>query len=307
MRRVASIFAVALLACGAASPLAGPGVQAQSRTRVVMLGTGTPNADPDRYGPSVAVIVDDTSYLIDFGVGVVRRAAAAERSGINALAATKLTHAFATHLHSDHTLGLADLILTPWILERPVPLTLYGPRGLRAMTRHLVAAYADDIRIRTRGGEPQHGYDPRLVNVHEIAPGIVYRDDRVTVTAFTVPHGAWAQAFGYRFQTPDRTIVISGDTGADSHIEDQCRPCDVLVHEVYSEAGFAKRPPEWQAYHSRYHTSTRQLGAIASRARPGLLVLYHQLIWSSTEEELLKEVRSSYDGKVVSAHDLDVF
>lgn len=300
MRRIAFLVAAALLAGGAL-----PGAQPQ--TRVVMLGTGTPNADPDRYGPSVAVVVDETSYLVDFGVGVVRRAAAAERSGIKALAATKLTTAFATHLHSDHTLGLADLILTPWILERPTPLRVYGPRGLRAMTNHLIAAYADDLRIRTRGGEPRHGHDPRRVDVHEIVPGIVYRDERVTVTAFAVKHGAWEQAFGYRFQTPDRTIVISGDTGPESGLADQCRRCDVLVHEVYSEAGFAKRPPEWQAYHSRYHTSTRELGAIASRAQPGLLVLYHQLIWSSTEDELLKEVRSAYAGKVVSAHDLDVY
>jgi ribonuclease BN (tRNA processing enzyme) len=299
MRRIALFAALVLIA--SAVP------RAQPRTRVVMLGTGTPNADPDRFGPSVAIVVDETSYLVDFGVGVVRRAAAAERAGIAALGPTRLTRAFATHLHSDHTLGLADLILTPWILERPTPLTLYGPRGLRAMSRHLVAAYADDLRIRTRGGEPRHQYDPTLVTVHEIAPGVIYRDDLVTVTAFAVKHGAWEQAFGYRFQTPDRTIVISGDTGPDSHIEDQCRRCDVLVHEVYSEAGFAKRPPEWQAYHSRYHTSSRQLGAIAGRAEPGLLVLYHQLIWSSTEEELLKEVRSAYDGKVVSAHDLDVY
>ena len=300
MRGLALIVAAALLAIVAAP-------RAQSRTRVVMLGTGTPNADPDRDGPAVAVVDDETSYLVDFGVGVVRRAAAAERSGITALAATNLTLAFATHLHSDHTLGLADLILTPWILERATPLTLYGPRGLRAMTTHLVEVYADDIRVRTRGGEPTHQYDPRLVRVHEISPGVVYRDERVTVTAFAVPHGAWEQAFGYGFQTPDRTIVISGDTGPDSRIEDQCRRCDVLVHEVYSEAGFAKRPADWQAYHARYHTSSRQLGAIATRARPGLLVLYHQLIWSSTEEALLNEVRSAYDGKVVSAHDLDVF
>jgi len=300
MRRIALIAAAALLAGGALP-------HAQVRTRVVMLGTGTPNADPDRDGPSVAIVVDETSYLVDFGVGVVRRAAAAERSGTAALGATKLTTAFATHLHSDHTLGLADLILTPWILERPTPLTLYGPRGLRAMTDHLIAAYTEDIRIRTRGGEPKHQHDPKLVTVHEIKPGLVYRDERVSVTAFAVPHGAWEQAFGYRFQTPDRTIVISGDTGPESRIEDQCRRCDVLVHEVYSEAGFAKRPPEWQAYHSRYHTSTRQLGAIATRAQPGLLVLYHQLIWSSTEEDLLKEVRSAYDGKVVSARDLDVY
>jgi ribonuclease BN (tRNA processing enzyme) len=136
---------------------------------------------------------------------------------------------------------------------------------------------------------------------------VIFRDDRVVVTAFPVKHGAWEQAFGYRFQTADRTIVISGDTGADSKIEDQCRRCDVLVHEVYSDAGFAKREPEWQAYHSRYHTSAKQLGAIAKRAEPGLLVLYHQLLWSSNEETLLNEVHSVYDGKVVSAKDLDVF
>ena len=281
---------------------------AQSRTRVVMLGTGTPNPDPDRYGTSVAVVVDDASYLVDFGVGVVRRAAAAERSGIKALNVVNLTHAFATHLHSDHTLGLSDLILTPWILERDKPLAVYGPRGLRAMANHLVSAYEADLNVRIAGGEPAHKYNPRTVDVHEItAPGIVFRDDKVTVTAFAVKHGAWPQAFGYRFKTPDRTIVISGDTGPDSKIEEQCQRCDVLVHEVYASAGFAKRPPEWQAYHSKYHTSGRELGAIASRARPGLLVLYHQLIWSSTEEELLKEVRAVYDGRVVSANDLDVY
>jgi ribonuclease BN (tRNA processing enzyme) len=299
MKRLVAATALALVA------VALP--RAQSSTRVVLLGTGTPNADPDRFGPSVAIVVGDASYLVDFGVGVVRRAAAAERSGISALAAPKLTRAFATHLHSDHTLGLADLMLSPWVLEREVPLDLYGPRGLKSMARHLLAAYEDDMRVRTAGGEPRHKYDPHIVTVHEISPGIVYQDDRVTVTAFSVPHGAWRQAFGYRFQTADRTIVISGDTGPDAHMEDQCRRCDVLVHEVYSEAGFAKRPPEWQAYHSKYHTSSRQLGAIASRARPGLLVLYHQLIWSSTEAELVKEVKSAYDGKVVSAHDLDVF
>jgi len=282
--------------------------QAQPRTRVVVLGTGTPNADPDRYGPSVAIVVDEASYLVDFGVGVVRRAAAAERSGIKALNAVNLTRAFATHLHSDHTLGLADLILTPWILEREQPLSVYGPRGLRAMVDHLVAAYAADLSVRTTGGEPRHKHNPRTVDVHEIgAPGVVFRDDTVTVTAFAVKHGAWPQAFGYRFKTPDRTIVVSGDTGPDSRIEEQCQRCDVLVHEVYSSAGFAKRPPEWQAYHSRYHTSGRELGAIAARAKPGLLVLYHQLIWSSTEEELLREVREVYDGKVASAHDLDVY
>src|SRR5258705_3351182 len=85
----------------------------QSSTRVVLLGTGTPNADPDRFGPSVAIVVGDASYLVDFGVGVVRRAAAAERAGVTALAADRLTRAFATHPPSDHTPRLADLHPSP--------------------------------------------------------------------------------------------------------------------------------------------------------------------------------------------------
>jgi len=296
---------VVLAACGlivySGSMRAGP------RTSVVVLGSGTPNADPDRYGPAVAVVIDDASYLVDAGVGIVRRAAAAARSGIGALEATQLKRVFVTHLHSDHTLGLADLILSPWVLDRDAPLEVYGPRGIKSMTEHLVAAYAEDLRIRTSGGEPAHKHDAHTVATREIAPGVVYRDERVVVTAFPVRHGAWDQAFGYRFKSADRTVVISGDAGPDSKIEEQCQRCDVLVHEVYSEAGLAKRPPEWQSYHSRYHTSSRQLAAIAARAQPALLVLYHQLIWSSTEEELLKEVASGYAGKVVSAHDLDVY
>src|SRR5437763_2037260 len=139
MKLLAIVIALALT-----SALGG----AQSRTRVVTLGTGTPNVDPDRFGPAVAVVVDDTSYLVGFGVGVVRRAAAAERAGVPALAATRLTRALTTHLHSDHTLGFADLILSPWVLEREVPLEVYGPRGLRDMASHLVAAYEQDIRVR---------------------------------------------------------------------------------------------------------------------------------------------------------------
>jgi ribonuclease BN (tRNA processing enzyme) len=178
---------------------------AQPRSRVVMLGTGTPNANPDRFGPSVAIVVDDASYLVDFGVGVVRRAAAAERAGIKALNVLNLKQAFTTHLHSDHTLGLADLILTPWILERDAPLNLYGPRGLRAMANHLVAAYADDIRVRTTGGEPKHKHDPSVINVHEISPGVVFHDDRVD--SHCIRREARRVAAGIRLPLPDAGSV----------------------------------------------------------------------------------------------------
>jgi ribonuclease BN (tRNA processing enzyme) len=145
------------------------------------------------------------------------------------------------------------------------------------------------------------------VHAHEIKPGIVYRDKNVTVTAFLVKHGSWEQAFGYRFETPDKTIVISGDTAPADSIVENCRGCDVLIHEVYSQAGFSRRPPVWQTYHSHFHTSTRELAEIASRAKPKLLILYHQLFWDMTEESLINEIQQGYSGEVVSGKDLEVY
>ena len=248
----------------------------------------------------------DVPYLVDFGPGVVRRAEAARRKGIAGLAVPNLRRAFVTHLHSDHTAGYPDLILTPWALGRKEPLEVYGPPGLKEMTDHIVTAFKQDIMVRLDGSEPanQTGFQ---VNAHEIQPGDIYKDANVAVTAFPVRHGSWPHALGYRFKTPDRTIVISGDTTAAATIIDACNGCDILLHEVYSQAGFLKREPAWQKYHSEFHTSSRDLAELATKARPGLLVLYHQLLWTSTEEELLSEIRAGYKGKVVSGRDLDIY
>lgn len=276
------------------------------RTTVVLLGTGTPNAEPDRSGPAVAIVVDDTPYLIDLGPGVVRRAAAAYEAGVDGLDIPKLRFAFITHLHSDHTLGYADFIFTPWVLERDVPAEVFGPSGLQAMTDHLLAAYEEDVRVRLEGLEPANP-DGYKVVVHEIEPGLIYEDEKVRVTAFLVQHGSWPRSFGYRFETPDRTVVISGDTRPSPAIAENCRGCDVLIHEVYSQAGFERRAPVWQHYHSSSHTSSIELGRIAAEARPGLLILYHQLLWGSTPAELVEEIRQVYDGEIVYGNDLDVY
>lgn len=279
---------------------------AESKTQVVLLGTGTPNADPERSGPAVAIVVNGTPYIIDSGPGVVRRAAAAFRKGVRGLEVKNLKTVFITHLHSDHTVGLPDLIFTPWVLERKEPLAVYGPRGIKQMVAHLMAAYREDIDIRLNGLEPANRTGYRTI-AHEIKPGVVYKDQNITVKAFLVRHGSWKHAFGYRFETADRTIVISGDCAYSPEIIENCAGCDVLIHEVYSQRGFATRPPEWQKYHSQFHTSTRQLGEIAARARPRLLVLYHQLFWGRPEEEVLGEIREIFSGKVVSGRDLDIY
>jgi ribonuclease Z len=273
---------------------------AHAETRVVMLGTGTPNADPQRSGPAVAIVVSGVPYLVDSGPGVVRRMAAAK------LDLTKARVVFLTHLHSDHTLGLPDLMLSPWVLDRTAPLEIYGPRGIERMTRSILDAYREDIQIRLQGGEPSNKTGHRAA-AHRVRAGVVFQDANVKVTAFRVPHGKWPEAYGYRFDTADRSIVISGDTVASDEVATACNGCDVLIHEVISAAGLAKRRPEWQRYHKAYHTPADELGAVATKARPGLLVLYHQLFSGVSEEALLAEVRAVYSGKVVSARDLDVY
>jgi ribonuclease Z len=290
---ICAAVALLLAASAAAQVKAGP-------TRVILLGTGTPNAVPERSGPATAIVAGGEVYLVDCGPGVVRRAAAAK------LEMKSLRRVFITHLHSDHTLGLPDLIFSPWVLERAEPLEAYGPPGLAAMASNIQAAWREDVDIRLRGGEPSNKTGYR-VSAHEVQPGVVYEDANVTVKAFAVPHGAWKFAYGYRFEARDRTIVISGDTTFSPAMIEQARGADVLIHEVYSEAGFAARSPEWKKYHAAYHTSARDLARIAAAARPRLLVLYHFLLWGQTEEQLLREIRAGYDGKVVVGKDLNVF
>ena len=274
-------------------------------SKVVLLGTGTPNAEPERSGPSIAIIAGSAAYLVDFGPGVVRRAAAAYQAGIEELAVHMLRTAFVTHLHSDHTAGYPDLVFTPWVLTRDRPLEVHGPPGLRSMTEHILSAYEEDIRARLDGLQPSNPAGWK-VNVHEIEPGTIFEDANVGVEAFRVNHGS-LKAFGYKFHAPDRTITISGDTAPFDGLAETYRGTDVLVHEVYSVAGFKRYPAEWRKYHSIMHTSSHELASIASSAKPGLLILYHQLLNGATEEDLLAEIREQYDGRVVSGKDLEVY
>ncbi|WP_279119201.1 MBL fold metallo-hydrolase [Fusobacterium varium] len=289
-------------------------------TKVVILGTGTPNADPDRSGPCVAVIVGENSYLVDFGPGLVRRAAQAYRQGIDALKVSNLKRAFLTHLHSDHSGGYSDLILSPWVLERNEPLKVFGPKGLNDMTTHILAAYSADINERIFGLE-QANKEGIKVEVDEISPGEIYKDEFVTVEAIPVIHGSF-ESYAYKFKTPDKIVVISGDTSPCENLINAAKDCDILVHEVYYTQGVHSRSPQWKKYHTSVHTSAIELGEIASKIKPNLLVMYHQLYMIDTingndselsnkieevEKEIMKEVRENYKGNVISAKDLGVY
>ena len=293
-------------------------------TKLVLLGTGTPNACPNACGPSSAVVVGNRAYLVDFGPGVVRQASKAYFNGIDALRPDLLCTAFCTHLHTDHTAGYSDLIFTPWVLERNTPLKVFGPKGLRHMTDHILEAYSTDIDFRIHGFEKanESGYKVDVTEIeNEENPGIIYQDEYVSVEAFPVSHGTLT-CYGYKFVTADRTIVISGDTAPLELVAQKASGCDILLHEVEYSAGISAREPKWQKYHREVHTLSTDLAWVAKKAQPKLLVTYHLIYhmniqdnhinlaaeMAQRDEAILEEIKTAgYEGYTVNGRDLDVF
>ena len=276
-----------------------------SRTKLILLGTGTPSLEVGTTQTASALIVDDTPYLIDCGSGVVQRLAQARAKGLMPLEHNKLTKLFITHLHPDHTLGLADVMVAEWNIGRNVALDIFGVAGTDAMVDALLQAYQVGIEQHRTGGPHKR---PHLrVTVTEYQAGIIYRDDLVEVEAFAVDH-AGLDTFGLKFTTPDKVVVFSSDTCPLPIVAEKATGCDILVHEAVCETGLDKMPAMWQEYMLRVHSSAVELGKIAQQAQPGLLVLHHQLLFGgATAADMVEEIGRNFSGSVAFGRDLDVF
>jgi ribonuclease BN (tRNA processing enzyme) len=297
-----------------AAPVAGP--SASDSTTVVLLGTGMPRPNPERAGPATAITVGNRLFLFDAGPSVMRQLAAA------GLSFKEFEAVFITHLHSDHTLGYPDLVLTSWVMGRKMPLRVFGPPGLQNMTDHILAAWSEDIDIRTHGLERDHPGGEQ-VDVHEIAiPGaadstapaahrtaVVYDSGGVRVTAIPVPHGSWKHAFGFRIDAPGKSIVLSGDTAYSPLLQEMSAGVDILIHEVYP-AAFLKPEPRpngelWPEYMKTFHTSDVEVGRLAAAARPRRVILHHVVWMGGRAADLVAGVRQGgYAGPVIVGSDL---
>lgn len=271
---------------------------------LIVLGSGMPVPDPDRAGPAYAFVFGDRVLLFDAGAGVMRRVAAA------GLPIDGFTQVFLTHLHSDHTLGLPDALLTTWVMGRRVPQPLTGPPGTARMVERIVEAWSEDIDVRVGGQERL----PRVPGgaVRESTGGTVYDSAGLVVTAIPVPHGGWAHAFAYVITTPARRVVLSGDTGPSEALQAASKGADLLVHETYPEVRLQPedRPggEEWPAYMRSVHTSDREVGALALAAGAKRIVLTHIVRMGGTDAELLAGVRrGGFRGPVSIAADLSVW
>lgn len=311
MRRARATCAAALLLAlvagrAAAQRVFGGGMRDTSAvTRLIVLGSGAPVPDPDRAGPAFAITYGTRVFVFDAGAGVMRRAAAA------GLPIDGFTAVFLTHLHSDHTLGLPDVIHTTWVMGRSRPIPVVGPPGTSAMVSHIQAAWVEDILVRTEGSERGRNGGHR-VDVRETTGGVVYDSAGIRIRAIPVSHGSWPVAFAFRIDTPDRSIVLGGDTAPTRALEEASAGVDLLVHEVYLSRRVApeRRPGGelWPQYLREFHTSDEELGAIAARAKPKRLILTHVLRMGGTMDEVLAGVRrGGFGGTVVIANDLDRF
>ena len=246
---------------------------AASREKLVLLGTaGGPTPKRTRSAPAQALVIDDSIYLVDCGNGVARQMVLA------GLAPRNLRHVFVTHHHSDHVADLVTLPLLAWADGLDTPLTLHGPARLRKAVKAGLRAVAFDVETRTVDeGRPRLG---DLVRVHEFArEGLVHEDALVRVRTARVDHAPIREAYAYRFDTADWSVVISGDTAPAESLVQLARGADVLVHEVLlagpTEVGaWLEKPLDHPLVQHvvRSHTSFRDVGRIARRggrhARP---------------------------------------
>ena len=302
-------FLIGAASAGSLLALTRMGVaQDKTRTRIVLLGTkGGPRVgEAGRSNPSTLILINDVPYVVDCGYGVSRQLIKAD------VALNRVRYLFITHHHSDHNLEYGPLFYNAWITGLPVRFDAYGPVGLQKLTRDFFAYQKFDIDIRI----PDEGRaDPRrLLTVHEFnRSGLVMKNEDVTVTSLRVKHPPITQSYAYRFDTKDRSVVISGDTAYLPAMAEFAKGADVLVHEVMYLPGIEallQRLPNAARLRQHLmaaHTVSEDVGRIAAQAGVKTLVLSHFVPGddpSITDDQWADGVRKHFKGEIIVGKDL---
>jgi len=301
---IGSSLAVAGLAFGAQARKP----QQQRGTRLILLGTkGGPTLGlTGRSNSATLLLINDIPYVVDCGYGVSRQLISA------GVSLDRLRYIFITHHHSDHNLEYGPLIYNAWVAKQPQHIDAYGPIGLKKLTRDFFNYMKFDIdtRIVDEGlADPR-----RLVTVHEFASaGLVMQNKDVKVRSLRVRHPPIRESYAYRFDTGDRSIVISGDTAYAPELAKFAENADVLVHEAMYLPAIDKltrqfaAAPRLREHLLAAHTSTEDVGRIAAQAHVKTLVLSHFVPGNDpeiTDEQWAEGARKYFSGHVIVGKDL---
>ena len=281
--------------------------QEKKGTRIILLGTkGGPTVSELRKNASTLLLINGMPYVVDCGYGVSRQLIAA------GVPLNTVRYLFITHHHSDHNLEYGNLIYNAWATDLPVRVDSYGPPGLAKMTRDFFNYMKFDIE--TRIVDEGKSDLRKLILVHEFnRPGVVLQNDDVKISAALVRHPPIKQAYAYRFDAKDRSIVISGDTAYAPELADFAKGADVLVYEVMYLPGIealvkrVQNGAQLRAHLLASHTTTEDVGKIAAQAGVKTLVLSHFVPGgdrSITDEQWTAGVRKHFNGRIIVGKDL---
>ncbi len=269
--------------------------------RVVILGSGTPRLDIDRFSQSILVEAGDERLLFDTGRGTAIRLS---QMNVNL---SSINNIFFTHLHSDHIVGFPDVLMTGWVYQREKTLNIFGPSGTKNFVDNIKDAFNEDIKIRLE--KPEELKMPGLKTyVKEISDGLVYKSKNIEVHAIDVDHGGGVEhAYGYKINYKDKSVVISGDTNYSEELVNAANNVDVLIHEIAAAPSSLINKSEKVRGIMNYHTTPEELTKIINQTKAKFTVLNHVLLLGGiTEDRVLKLIKTNLDkdAEVMFGYDL---
>ena len=292
-----------------AAALTAPAAFAQAakpRTRIVFLGTkGGPRVGLGRSNPANLVVVNDTPFVIDCGMGVSRQLVAA------GVPLETVRYIFISHHHSDHNLEYGNLVYNAWATGLSTPIHSFGPKGIEAMTKTFFELNRFDIETRIED-EGRPDLRKLLIAKDITEDGVVLQTAEVKVTAFRTPHPPITDNFAYKFETPDGVVVFSSDTNYNPQLAEFAKRADVLVHEalylpwVDRLVTRVKNGATLKKHLLESHTAAEDVGRIADAANVKVLVMSHLVPDDPdvTDDDWRSEAAKNFKGRIVVARDL---
>ena len=266
--------------------------------KITILGSGTPRVNIDRFSQSILVEHKKDKFLFDTGRGALLRL---NQSNI---LPNEIHNIFFTHLHSDHLLGFADILMTGWVYHRNLPLNIFGPEGIKNFVDSTLQSYKEDINVRS--SEPEMLDKKNLnSNITIINDGYEFKKNGLTIKAFSVKHKPFIHAFGFKIFNDKYCMIISGDTTYTENVIKNARNCDILIHEIaHASEHTLEKFPKAKGVIS-YHTDIKQLSKIVNTVKPRLTILNHVLsLDGSSDNEILKNLKKYTNHDVLIAEDL---